>query len=299
MSNYPIWDCHVHLFPEEYYKNWEKFAALDSYFALLTKKAKSPHATEQGWATVAESISIADEAGVAGLVLQGWYWNDSGLIEEHNDFMADAARSNHERIKAFACVNPAMGAKAITEMERCAKLGFSGFGELGAGANNYTFEDSCFLDVLECAQSLGLPVCIHCSDPVGHDYNGRDKTPLPPLVAAAAKFPDLKIILAHLGGGIVFYMLNPRIAASCQNLYFDTAANPLLYQIKSIQAACVAAGVDKILFGSDFPLLLYPKLTREIDMTAFVCNVIHNTALAEDELEKIMSANILNLLGKG
>ena len=41
-----IWDSHVHLFPPEIYENWEKYAARDNWFALLTKKPENGKGTE-------------------------------------------------------------------------------------------------------------------------------------------------------------------------------------------------------------------------------------------------------------
>ena len=40
-----------------------------------------------------------------------------------------------------------------------------------------------------------------------------------------------------------------------QNVWFDTAASPFLYQPEMYRVAGEAVGFDKILFGSDFPLL--------------------------------------------
>lgn len=39
-KEYQMWDSHVHLFPPEIYKNWEKYAASDQHFAMLTKVPK-------------------------------------------------------------------------------------------------------------------------------------------------------------------------------------------------------------------------------------------------------------------
>ena len=50
---HPVWDAHVHLFPEEVYRNWEIYAARDKWFRLLTKKpADGVVGTEEAWASV-------------------------------------------------------------------------------------------------------------------------------------------------------------------------------------------------------------------------------------------------------
>ena len=291
-----IWDSHVHLFPPEIYRNWEKYAKRDRWFALLTEKPADGRGTEEAWATPEEALACADAAGVRGLVMQGWYWNDPGLMTLHNDFMAQAAKDHPGRLVPFAAINPKFGEAAIAEVQRCAAMGFRGVGELGPGGNGYDFEDPDFLAVLDCARGLGLPVCIHCGEPVGHPSPGKDLTPLAPLPEAAARFPDLKLILAHLGGGLPFYELNPRIRKKLANAVYDLAANPLLYHIRSVKAAVDLAGADRVLFGSDFPLLLYPSKCREMDMTRFVRQVKEESGLAPAELEQVLGGNVKRLL---
>jgi len=296
MGKHPIWDSHVHLFPEEIYRNWDKYAARDKGFGLVTRKPDDGKGTEEAWANVSEALVAADKAGVQGLAMQGWYWNDDGLMTMHNDYMADAFHKHPDRLVGFASINPKFGERAIAEIERCVCLGFSGIGELGPGANGYDFNDSDFLTVLECAQHFSLPVCIHCGEPVGHIYAGRDTTPFAPLPDVAKRFPDLKLILAHMGGGLPFYAMNPKLQDSLRNVYYDTAANPLLYDIRSIKAVISMVGAEKLLYGSDFPLLLYPSRSREMDFSLFLSDIRDNAALSEEESALFLSDNFRKLL---
>ena len=294
--SHPVWDAHVHLFPEEIYNNWEKYAARDEWFRVLTKKPADGIGTEEAWASVPEALACADEAGIYGLAMQGWYWNDTGLMVMHNDYMAEAIKSHPERLVAFASINPTFGEQAIAEIERCAALGFAGIGELGPGGNGYDFNNPAFLAVLECAEHYNLPVCIHCGEPVGHMYPGRDCTSLAPLPDVARQFPKLKLILAHLGGGLPFYAMNPKIGRALDNVYYDTAANPLLYRIHSIKAVMDMVGPDRLLYGSDFPLLLYPSRKREMDFSLFMADIRENAGLSQEQADILLSDNFRNLL---
>jgi len=296
MEKHPIWDSHVHLFPEEIYHNWDKYAARDKWFGFLTKKPDDGKGTEEAWANISEALSCADKAGVHGLVMQGWYWNDEGLMKLHNDYMADAFHRHPDRLVGFASINPKLGERAVAEIERCVGLGFSGIGELGPGGNGYDFNDSNFLTVLECAQYYRLPVCIHCGEPVGHIYAGKDTTPLAPLPAVARRFPELRLILAHMGGGMPFFSMNPKLQDAMRNVYYDTAANPLLYGIRSIKAVISMVGAGKLLYGSDFPLLLYPSRCREMDFSLFLSDIREHAALTEEEQTLFLSKNVRNLL---
>jgi predicted TIM-barrel fold metal-dependent hydrolase len=193
-SGIPMCTC----FPKKSTEAGTNTPARDPYFGLLTKKAENGKGTEEAWATVPEALRAADRAGIRGLAMQGWYWNDAGLMTLHNDYMADALQRHPERLVGFASINPKFGERAVAEIERCVGLGFSGVGELGPGGNGYDFDDPGFLAVLECAQHYGLPVCIHCGEPVGHAYAGKDTTSLAPIPGIAKRFPGLKLILAHL-----------------------------------------------------------------------------------------------------
>lgn len=299
MDNFQIWDSHVHLFPPEVYQNWDKYAQRDETFANLTRKPANGKGTEEAWVNIEEALECADRAGVYGMGMQGWYWNDAGLMRLHNDYMADAIQRYPNRLKGFISVNPKFGQEALDEIKRCVKLGFSGIGELGPGGNGYDFEDPDFLAVLDCARRHGLPVCIHCGEPVGHRYPGKDTTSLAPLPELIKKYPDLKLILAHMGGGLPFYEMNPRYRNAFGNVRYDMAANPLLYDIRSIRAAITMIGSDRLLYGSDFPLLLYPSKCREADFTMFIEDIRQNAGLSQEEWQQVMGGNFCAFLGDG
>ncbi len=293
---FPIWDSHVHLFPPEIYQNFDKYAARDPWFKALMQKPADGKGTEEAWCNEEEALACADAAGVTGLVMQGWYWNDPGLQRLHNDYMAELLQKYPDRLRGFASINPRFGAESLREVERCVGLGFCGIGELGPGGNGYDFNSPALWELLECAGAYHLPVCIHCGEPVGHPYPGRDMTSLAPLPELARHFPEVKLILAHLGGGLPFYELNRRIHRSMvQNVYYDTAANPLLYDLRSIPLVVELIGAERLLFGSDFPLVLYPSKGREADMTRFVAQM-KESGLDEESLPKVMGGNLMKLL---
>ena len=298
MKKMPVWDSHVHLFPPEIYENWEKYAQRDSWFRDLTRKPENGKGTEEAWANGEEALACADAAGVDGLVMQGWYWNDPGLMHLHNDYMAELMEKYPERLRGFCCINPKFGEAAIAEIQRCVQLGFDGIGELGPGGNGYDFNDPDFREVLACAQHYDLPVNIHCGEPVGHPYPGKDTTSLAPLPEIVKEMPDLKLILAHMGGGLPFFEMNPKYRGRFGNVRYDTAANPLLYDIRSFRAVIGLVGAGRLLFGSDFPLLLYPGKCREMDMTMFVEDIRALAGLSEEEWSAVIGGTVLAILGE-
>jgi hypothetical protein len=57
----------------------------------------------------------------------------------------------------------------------------------------------------------------------------------------------------------------PEVAKSMTNVYYDTAASPFLYSKKIYAIASEMVGVGKILFGTDFPLLLPGRYFQELE----------------------------------
>ena len=71
-----------------------------------------------------------------------------------------------------------------------------------------------------------------------------------------------------------------------KNVYFDTAASPFLYDPAIYRYAVEIAGVDKILFGSDFPLLKPARYFKEFQ----------NAGLTGEQIKAISGRNAEKLL---
>jgi hypothetical protein len=100
-------------------------------------------------------------------------------------------------------------------------------------------------------------------------------------------YPDLSIVCAHWGGGLPFYALMPEVKKAMTNIYFDTAASPLLYSPQVYQQVIQLVGADKVLFGSDYPLLEQERSIKDIA----------NLNLPEETKGQILAGNAKRLLG--
>ena len=90
---------------------------------------------------------------------------------------------------------------------------------------------------------------------MGHRYAGKAGGLSPAdLIAVAGAAPTVTMVGAHLGAGASFYLAIPEVRAAVPNLLFDTAAASLLYEPASVARLVEAAGAERVLFGSDFPL---------------------------------------------
>lgn len=289
-----IIDIHTHMFPLDVIKNQEKYCRLDTYFGLLA----DPTCTLQRYATAEEAIALADAAGVEKIVMQGWYWRDHGLCQYHNDYMMEIIKKYPDRFEAFASVNPKAGWRAVWEVERCYQAGFIGVGEMGPGAQGWELHDPQFRQVMEVAAACRMLVNIHVGEPVGRVYPGKDPTPLAGFYELAREFPDLKLILAHWGGGLPYFELWPEIKEVLGNVYYDTAASPLLYGGRVFKAVVRLVGPEKILYGSDFPLLLYPKRQKEADFAMFLDDIKELGGLSPEEEQLVLRDNALRLISQ-
>ena len=106
------------------------------------------------------------------------------------------------------------------------------------------------------------------------------------------------LCLAMYGTDIIVrgYGKSPFMQSSLYPLSMNTAANPLLYHISSFRAVIQIIGCKRLLYGSDFPLLLYPSKNREMDFSMFVTQIQEEAGLAPAEWDRIMGENLKELL---
>jgi len=118
---------------------------------------------------------------------------------------------------------------------------------------------------MESLKEHRLTLLVHASEPVGHQYPGKGSISPRLLYAMITSFPDVPVVCAHWGGGLPFFALMPEVKKALKNVYFDTAASPFLYSPQVYRQVSQMVGDDKILFGSDWPLLSPRRLLKEIN----------------------------------
>jgi predicted TIM-barrel fold metal-dependent hydrolase len=235
-------DAHVHVFPPEMVRGRESFLDRDNRFGELYR---SPSAR---MVTAAEVVESMDNEGVSLSVIAGFPFADQGLCRFLNDYVLEAAASQPGRLVGLASVAPAVPG-AVTELERCLDAGLRGCGELAPEHADELGE------VASCLRERGAPLLVHGSEPVGHSYPGKGRFGPDCGFALAAANPGLTIVLAHFGGGLFLYESMPEVRETLRDVYYDTAAAPYLYGAGIYQALRATAGVGKVIFGSDYPLL--------------------------------------------
>jgi uncharacterized protein len=252
-----IVDAHVHLFPPDFARDRLALAARDPWFGLAYGDGRARMATAE------ELIASLDGAGIAAAVACGWPWQDAGLCRAHNDYLLDAAQRYLNRIRPLAIVAPLAGQAAIIEAERALAAGAAGLGELNADAQGFDLTDPAPLAGLASLLiQTGKPLLLHTSEPLGHRYPGKGTATPEKVVAFLLAYPALRVVAAHWGGGLPFYALMPEVAAATQNLWYDSAASTYLYRFDVFAHAAALVGPQRILWGTDWPLLRQAPFLR-------------------------------------
>ena len=288
-------DCHTHRYPSSVYSIPVGFAEKNNEFHWL-KLVKPRNAVSiQGWASREEMISDMDSASVQKTVLLGWYWENHQTCIYQNDWHVQWIREDPERFYAFASIHPEIK-NPKDELYKRLDQGFVGIGECHLGVQGYNIKNPNWLKCVEFALDNEWPINFHVTEPVGHDYPGRTPTPFEDFLWLAREFPELKMILSHAGGLFGFYELNPKVKEDLKNVYYDLAACPLLYDSSLYRKLIDVVGYNKILWGTDYPLRIYPKIQSTPDFSTFRDEILSVANLNKNEEEAIFHQNILSLL---
>jgi predicted TIM-barrel fold metal-dependent hydrolase len=280
-ANLMIIDFHTHIFPSEICQNRKHFFPSEPAFELLYQSAKSR------LIGATDLLDAMDENEVNKSVIFGFPWKNPDTFKMHNDHIMEMVQKYPRRFAGLGCFDPSAD-QAVAETERCLDGGLVGIGELAfyqAGIDELALKQ--LTPILKMCADRDLPVLIHTNEPVGHAYHGKTPITLVQIYRLIKRFPETKIVLAHWGGGLFFYSLMKRdVKETLTNVFFDTAASPFLYDPEIYKLAVRLLGDDKILFGSDYPLLPPVRYFGEM----------HEAGLAKSQIDKICGGNATQLL---
>jgi predicted TIM-barrel fold metal-dependent hydrolase len=141
--------------------------------------------------------------------------------------------------------------------------------------------DPSFEKYLYLASEKKIPVIVHCGrwkEMAGYEI----------CLEAANKFPELRLILAHLGGdqpSICTQCANDVKSGGYKNVYLGTESVREFYFVNEVVNML---GAEKILFGSDYNL----------GLPASYLPIIDRLKVSNEEKELIYSGNAMKLLQK-
>jgi uncharacterized protein len=275
-------DFHTHILPPAVKNNRRRYLDKDEAFASIYASEKAKIVTAE------DLISAMDENGVDVSVIVNYSWSTHGFCVETNDYLLESAARYPRRLQAFCAVNSFTGEDSLHEIERCAKTGAKGIGELRPDlmAADYTKKDT-IAPFAALVKNLHLMVLTHASEPVGHIYPGKGTVTPENLFALLFHLAGIPVVCAHWGGGLPFYALMPEVRAALEDVYFDTAASPYLYLPEIYSQVVPLVGSDRILFGSDYPVISARRVMDEIK----------ESPLSALDKEEILDGNARRLLG--
>lgn len=236
-----------------------------------------------------------------------------------NDRLHETVNAHPTRYAGFAALPTADPKASADELERAVtKLGFRGAMVHGL-TNGVFFDDKRFWPIFERAEKLDVPLYLHPALPhpaVVEAYYKDYLKDFPGLLTAAWGFtvetatqgirlilsgvfdayPNLKIILGHLGESLPFSLWRidqglsraskmPRSFRDyfCTHFWITTSGN---FSTPALLCSMLEMGVDRILFSVDYPYVMNAPGTKWMD----------GVPLSAEDKEKILSGNAKRLL---
>ncbi|MGC8577349.1 MAG: amidohydrolase family protein [Thermoproteota archaeon] len=220
-------------------------------------------------------VKVMDEVGIDKSVVFAMSTSTSKSIE----MALEARKKFPDRLIPYVYAIPSYEKIIIKEIEAAiTELGFKG---IKIHAGECTLAEYVTDPVVNLAEKLGVPCLIDCM--------GRYSD----IERIAKKFPEAKIIVAHLGK----YLCNDEaliekfieLATTYKNVYLDASGVSLVHKIKE---AVYKVGSDRVIFGTDGP-------HEEPSLVQFAkneINKIRSLGLDRKDEEAIMGGNIAKLL---
>ena len=218
-------------------------------------------------------VRIADEMGFERICctdLTALFYD----MQEGNRLLAAEMRRFPDRILGYASLHSTrFGKAALDELDRC-RHDYGMRGLKIYSTPEMSIAEPAMIPILEKCVELDFPILGHTT-PQECEY----------LLSAV---PEAKLIMAHAGSQpFARGDWNRAIMAAQRfpNLYLDTACSTI--DTGFLEACVSALGPERIIFGTDTPLLdPWPQLIK-----------IRDTRLDRRALDLIMGGNILRLMG--
>ncbi len=288
-------DVHAHIQPPEYLDSLVSSGRYDvrgdeeSGLIIMHKGSRllsvTPHMQD-----LEQRVADMDRDGIDVQILsvstpQVYFLADQpaiDLAQRCNDYLASIVQQYPDRFRALASVPLTANIdEAVRELARCIdELGMVGF-IIGANIDGTPIDDARFDPLYEEANRLGTTMFIHPMVPAG--IEAMNAYALSPLVGFMfdttlavsrlifanffGRFLGLNVIVSHLGAAIPYLAgrldMGYRAYPECQEisrppsefiggLYLDTVS----FHEPALQCAIDTVGVERILFGSDYPQVM-------------------------------------------
>lgn len=203
------------------------------------------------------------------------------------ELVAETCARAPDRLYGLAGIDPLDGMKGVRDLERAvSELGFVGahfyphwFEIPPDHAKVYPFYAKCV--------ELDVPIQMQVGQSMNYDKNFPRRSVGRPisLDAVACDFPELKLIGIHVGIPWTEEMI--AMAWKHQNVFIGCDAHSPKYWPESFVHYINSYGQDKVIFGTDFPVLDFQRTIDEID----------GLGLRDEARRKLLRDNVLRVYG--
>jgi predicted TIM-barrel fold metal-dependent hydrolase len=211
------------------------------------------------------------------------------IAHEQNDYLADRVKYYPDRFDGFAALPTPVPDQAAKELERTVrKYGFKGAAIMGHTRGRY-LDDEFFRPILESAAALKVPIYIHPTPPpqkiIEASYTGNYAPNVAVLLSTRAwgwhietaihslrlvasgafdLYPDLQILIGHLGEAIPFMLSRIDQQLSKEQTHLERSTGAYFREnfsytfsgfnyLPAFLDLLLQVGVDRILFSADYP----------------------------------------------
>lgn len=212
-------------------------------------------------------LEIYDKLGVDKACLNAW--QISYDIEAGNKEVYAMTRKYPDRLIGFGIICPRDRQRAMDEAKRCINdYGFRGL-KLHSTINHYMADSTLVDPVMDFAESYNL---------FSH----------PRMIGVLAeRHPQAVLIIGHMGGQAWLEAIE--MAKKYPNVYLDTA--DVLNQVNILPTAIQEVGAERILWGTDSPIL---NVAVEL---AKITTADLYAPISQEDKEAILGTNMARLLG--
>lgn len=262
-----ICDVHVHIYPDAIAE--KASASIGDFY---------PGYRIHGNGSLTDCMRRMDEADIDCFCAHSVALSPR-VVPRINDFIYEAKRKNPSRILAFGAIHPAME-EFDDALSRLVDRGFKGL-KIHPDMMRFNVDADEAMPMMEAIAKNGrLPLLIHCGD-TRYDFDRPER-----ILRLHERFPEMKLICAHLGGWMMWDEAVDILAG--QDLMFDCSS--ALFHFEPEEAARVIRrlGTKKVFFGSD-----YPMWNPGDELKRFL-----TLPLTQEEREDICWNNFMGLMGE-
>ena len=258
---------------------------------LLSASAKYFKTGDERTPAVEHIAAFYRERQMAAVVFTVDATTATGHPALSSEEIADRAAGHADVLIPFGSVDPLVPDEAVRRARRLvAEHGARGF-KFHPSLQGFTPNDPAVYPLYEAIEELGVPAVFHTGQtgigagrPGGRGIKLRLSDPML-IDDVAADFPGLTVILAH--PSVPWQDSAISIATHKANVYIDLSGWSPKYFAPQLVRAMNSLLQDKVLFGTDYPLLTPERWLRDFD----------KLDIKPDVRPKILKQNAIRLLG--